>query len=40
MVSGYEMRDASAEGDALMIDAQEYMTHDGGRFVSEADFKL
>ena len=34
------IRDASAEGDALMIDAQEYMTHDGGRFVSEADFKL
>ena len=31
---------ASAEGDALMIDAQEYMTHDGGRFVSAANFKL
>ena len=34
------IRDASAEGDALMIDVQEYMTHGGGRFVSEADFKL
>ncbi|ORF06869.1 hypothetical protein BGI03_00055 [Snodgrassella alvi] len=34
------IRDTSAKGNALMIDAQEYMTHGGGRFVSEADFKL
>ena len=34
------IRDASAKGDALMIDAQEYMTHGGGRFVSAADFEL
>ena len=31
---------ANTEGDALMIEAQEYMTHGGRRFVSEADFKL
>ena len=34
------IRYASAEGDALMIDAQEYMTHGGGRFVSAADFEF
>ncbi|AHN28798.1 Alkaline phosphatase [Snodgrassella alvi wkB2] len=34
------IRDASAEGDALMIDAQEYMTHGGGRFVSAANFEF
>ena len=34
------IRDASAKGDALMIDAQEYMKHGGGRFVSAADFEL
>ena len=26
------IRDASAKGDALIIDANEYMTHGGGRF--------
>ncbi|KDN12680.1 iron-regulated protein FrpC [Snodgrassella communis] len=34
------IRDASAEGDALIINAQEYMTHGGGRFVSAVDFKF
>ena len=34
------IRNASAKGDALMIDVQEYMTHGGGRFVAEANFKL
>nr|WP_279041194.1 hypothetical protein [Snodgrassella alvi] len=34
------IRDTSAKGNALMIDAQKYMTHGGGRFVLEADFKL
>ena len=34
------IRYASAKGDALMIDAQEYMTHGGGRFVSAADFEF
>ncbi|PIT53840.1 hypothetical protein BHC44_05455 [Snodgrassella alvi] len=34
------IRDASAEGDALTIDAQEYMTQSGGWFVSTADFKF
>ena len=34
------IRDASAKGDALMIDAQEYMTHGGGRFVSAANFEF
>jgi hypothetical protein len=34
------IRDANAVGDALMIDAQEYMTHGGGGFVSTADFKF
>ncbi|WMY91383.1 hypothetical protein [Snodgrassella communis] len=34
------IRDADAVGDALMIDAQEYMTHGGGRFVSVADLNL
>ena len=34
------IRDASAKGDALMIDAQEYMTYGGGRFVSAADFEF
>ena len=34
------IRYVSAEGEALMIDAQEYMTHGGGRFVSAADFKF
>jgi hypothetical protein len=32
------IRDTNAVGDGLMIDAQEYMTHGGGRFVSAADF--
>ncbi|WP_370386138.1 hypothetical protein ABW387_17165 [Snodgrassella alvi] len=40
LVNDKWIRDASAEGDALMIDAQEYMTHGGGRFVSAADFKF
>ncbi|WP_239350481.1 hypothetical protein [Snodgrassella communis] len=34
------IRDASAKGDALKIDAQEYMTHGGGRFVLAADFEF
>ncbi|MCO6525156.1 hypothetical protein [Snodgrassella sp.] len=34
------IRDANAEGDALIINAQEYMTHGGGRFVSAADFEF
>ncbi|PIT08472.1 hypothetical protein BGI30_09420 [Snodgrassella alvi] len=34
------IRDASAEGDALIINANEYMTHGGGRFVSAADFEF
>ena len=34
------IRDTSAKGNALMIDAQEYMTHGGGRFVSAADYEL
>jgi hypothetical protein len=34
------IRNASAEGDALIINAQEYMTHGGGRFVSAADFEF
>ena len=34
------IRNASAKGDALMIDAQEYMTHGGGRFVSAANFEF
>ncbi|WLT01800.1 calcium-binding protein [Snodgrassella alvi] len=34
------IRKASAKGDALMIDAQEYMTYGGGRFVSAADFEF
>jgi Ca2+-binding RTX toxin-like protein len=34
------IRDASAEGDALIINANEYMTHGGGRFVSAVDFKF
>ena len=34
------IRYVSAKGDALMIDAQEYMTHGGGRFVSAADFEF
>jgi hypothetical protein len=34
------VRDANAVGDALMIDAQEYMTQSGGWFVSTADFKF
>ncbi|PIT23337.1 hypothetical protein BGI36_01895 [Snodgrassella communis] len=34
------IRDANAVGDALIINAQEYMTHGGGRFVSAADFEL
>ncbi|MCO6507126.1 MAG: hypothetical protein J6570_08510 [Snodgrassella sp.] len=34
------IRDASAEGDALIINAQEYMTHSGGRFVSAVDFQF
>jgi Ca2+-binding RTX toxin-like protein len=34
------IRNAGAEGDALMIDAQEYMTHGGGRFISAADFGM
>ena len=40
LVNDKWIRDTSAEGDALMIDAQEYMTHGGGRFVSAADFKF
>ena len=34
------IRDANAEGDTLIINAQEYMTHGGGRFVSAADFQF
>ncbi|WP_232617308.1 calcium-binding protein, partial [Snodgrassella alvi] len=34
------IRDASAKGDALIIDANEYMTHGGGRFISAADFGM
>ena len=34
------IRDANAEGDALIIDANEYMTHGGGRFVSAVDFQF
>ncbi|AHN28802.1 Alkaline phosphatase [Snodgrassella alvi wkB2] len=34
------IRDTGAKGNALMIDAQEYMTHGGGCFVSAANFKL
>ncbi|MCO6517691.1 calcium-binding protein [Snodgrassella sp.] len=34
------IRDANAEGDALIINAQEYMMHGGGRFVSAVDFEL
>ncbi|PIT53838.1 hypothetical protein BHC44_05445 [Snodgrassella alvi] len=34
------IRDANAVVDALMIDAQKYMTQSGGWFVSAADFKF
>jgi hypothetical protein len=34
------IRDAGAKGDALTIDANEYMTHGGGRFVSAVDFQF
>jgi Ca2+-binding RTX toxin-like protein len=34
------IRDAAALGDALIIDANEYMTHGAGRFVSAANFEF
>ncbi|MCO6525158.1 hypothetical protein [Snodgrassella sp.] len=34
------IRNANAEGDALIIDANEYMTHGDGRFVSAVDFQF
>jgi Ca2+-binding RTX toxin-like protein len=34
------IRNANAEGDALIINAQEYMTHGSGRFISAADFGM
>ncbi|WP_239423239.1 hypothetical protein [Snodgrassella communis] len=34
------IRNANEKGDALIINAQEYMTHGGGRFVSAADFQF
>lgn len=34
------IKNTSAEGDALIIDANEYMTHGDGRSVSKADFKF
>ena len=34
------IRNAGAVGDALIIDANEYMTHGGGQFVLAADFEF
>ncbi|WP_239362269.1 calcium-binding protein [Snodgrassella communis] len=34
------IRNANAEGNALIINAQEYMTHGSGRFISAADFGM
>ncbi|PIT23343.1 hypothetical protein BGI36_01925 [Snodgrassella communis] len=34
------IRDANAKGDALIINAQEYMTHGGRRFVTAAELNL
>ncbi|PIT47757.1 hypothetical protein BHC46_05570 [Snodgrassella alvi] len=34
------IRNAGAKGNALIINAQEYMTHGGGRFVTAAELNL